>query len=76
MKFRLTSRWYETGLDGVRKEGEPASQPKTVIIDTEVNRKYDGAEDAEDVRRTFLESVTQDPLHNVILRVDECVQID
>ncbi len=76
MKFRLVTRWYATGLDEIGKEGEPMSKSKVLLIDTEVNRKYDGAENAEDVRRTFLDSVTQDPTHSLILKIDECVQID
>lgn len=76
MKFRLTSRWHATGIDGTRRKGEPVSEPKTVVIDSVVDRKYDGARNAEDIKRTFMEHVTPDPINHIELRIFECVRIE
>ena len=72
-KFEITLRWYYTGL-GDKPEG-PAGEPKTIVIDTEVDRKYDGASTGKEVKETFLQSITQDPLHNVMLKVESVKQI-
>ena len=70
-KYELIARWYHTGVESRELAGKPAGDPIRKIIDPSIDRKYDGASNIEDIRRVFLESITQDPLHNIILRVDK-----
>jgi len=77
VKIRLTAQWFRISHDGLGDATwkDPSGDPKTIVIDTEVDRRYDGAKTVEDVKTTFLQqSHTPDPMHNVVLEVTECVE--
>ena len=63
-RYELTTRLYDI-------EGNPTGDLRKRVIDTSVDRKYDGAKTLDDIKKTFLESVTQDPLHGVFFRVED-----
>ena len=78
MKVRLTSQWFRISHDGLGDATweDSSGKPRTIVIDTSADRKYDGATTTKDVETTFLESQhAPDPMHGIVLRVTKCMKI-
>ncbi len=65
-KYEVITRAYYL------ETGDPAGLPSTRIIDSEVDRAYDGVTNVDEVKEMCIKllNLHQDPLHRIIFRVD------
>ena len=68
-KYELITRAYDL-------DGNPVGPQSRRVIDPEVDRMYDGAISPNDIKKTFLEAITQDPIHKVVIKVDSVHVLD
>jgi len=74
MKVKLTFRWLYPRAD-IDDRQSPVGNPETVLIDTEDDHRYDGAETLEDVQKTFLEFHTFHIERTMEPEIIECEKI-
>lgn len=63
-KYELIHRLYDSVT------AKPIGSIIKKIIDPNIDRMYDGAENVTDIRKTFFQSIAQDPTHKAIIKIE------